>query len=124
MVMDAIFGSLGSVCNMLPYCNLILIGFKLVLLMFVIGWVREHLGGGMVASVVILVLGYLALFPYFYIFGPMLLVYLIMVMGFVGVVQDLAFGKGFYGLEAEEQLARQQAQVEATGPMGLMKTKR
>ncbi len=102
MVMEAIFSAMGGVCNMLPYCNYILIGFKLVLLMFVIGWVREHLGGGMIASVVILLLGYLALFPYFFIFGPMLVLYLFMIMGFTGIIQDMAFGKGYYGLGAQE----------------------
>jgi Na+-translocating ferredoxin:NAD+ oxidoreductase RnfE subunit len=102
MVFDAIFSAMGSACNLLPYCNYLMIGFKLVLLMFVIGWVREHMGGGMVAAVVTLVLGYLALFPFFYIFGSMLIVYLIMILGFVNIVQDLAFGKGHYGLGPKE----------------------
>ena len=102
MVFDALFGGMGSLCNMLPYCDFLMIGFKIVLLMFVIGWVREHLGGGMIAAVVTLILGYLALFPFFYIFGPMLLVYLLMILGFVNIIQDFAFGKGHYGLGPQE----------------------
>ena len=107
MVFDAIFGALGGVCNMLPNCDLIVIGFKIVLLMFVIGWVREHLGGGTIASIVMLILGYLALFPYFYLFGPMLAVYLVIMLGLANIIQDLTFGLGFYGLSAEEKAQKQ-----------------
>jgi Na+-translocating ferredoxin:NAD+ oxidoreductase RnfE subunit len=107
MVFDAIFGAMGTACNMLPNCDLIVIGFKIVLLMFVIGWVREHLGGGTIASIVMLLLGYLTLFPYFYLFGPMLAVYLVIMLGLANIIQDLTFGLGFYGLSAEEKAQKE-----------------
>jgi Na+-translocating ferredoxin:NAD+ oxidoreductase RnfE subunit len=112
MVFDAIFGTMGAACNMLPNCDLIVIGFKIVLLMFVIGWVREHLGGGTIASIVMLILGYLTLFPYFYLFGPMLAVYLVIMLGLANIIQDLTFGLGFYGMSPEEKAQKQAMQHE------------
>jgi len=90
--------SMGGICGLIPYCELVLLGFKIVILMFIVGWVRSHLGGGLVATIVMLFLGYLALFQYFYVFGPITILYLLVIMGATGIIQDFAFGGGEYGV--------------------------
>ena len=106
--LQMVFGAMGGgLCSMLPYCNLLILGLKIVMLLFIIGWVRGHLGGGMVATIVMLFIGYLALFQYFYLFGPMTIVYLLVIMGVGGLVQDLAFGSSMYGIGAEAEMAQQ-----------------
>ena len=98
-----VFGSLGGgICSMIPNCELVILGLKIVMLMFIIGWVRSHLGGGMVATIVMLFIGYLALFQYFYVFGPMTIIYLLIIMGVGGAVTDIAFGRHEYGLASAE----------------------
>ncbi len=105
MAFGSMLGMGGGLCTLIPYCNLVILGLKIVMLLFIIGWVRGHLGGGMVATIVMLFIGYLALFQYFYVFGPMTIVYLLIIMGIGGMVQDLAFGSSMYGAgpEAEAQ---------------------
>lgn len=76
--------------------GLIMLGFKIVILIFIVGWVRGHLGGGLVATVAILIIGWFVFFEYFAIFGPMAIVYLILIIGGSGVIMDLAFGRGMY----------------------------
>ncbi|MCD4740342.1 hypothetical protein K8R43_04070 [archaeon] len=88
-----VFEILGEIKNSF---ELLMLGFKIVLMIFLIGWVRGHLGGGLIAAVVILILGYFVIFEYFIIFGPMFLFYLIIIIGGGVVVQDLAFGKEHY----------------------------
>jgi F0F1-type ATP synthase assembly protein I len=107
------YGLLGGACRFIPYCELVLLGFKVVMLLFLVGWVRSHLGGGLVATIVMLVLGYLVLFVYFDIFGPLTLVYLLLIMGVTGIIQDLAFGGGHYfgPSEAEHAMAAGQAGI-------------
>ena len=108
---QVVFGSMlgmgGGLCSFIPYCNLVILGLKIVMLLFIISWVRGHLGGGMVATIVMLFIGYLALFQYFYVFGPMTIVYLLIIMGVGGLVQDLAFGSSMYGVGAEAEAAQQ-----------------
>lgn len=98
-------GMLGGVCSFLPYCELLILGLKIVMLLFIVGWVRGHLGGGLVATIVMLFIGYLALFQYFVIFGPMTILYLLIIMGIGGAITDIAFGREYYGLggRGEEQ---------------------
>jgi hypothetical protein len=110
--------SMGGICSFLPYCEMVLLGLKIVMLLFIVGWVRSHLGGGLVATIVMLFLGYLALFQYFYIFGPLTLLYLLVIMGFAGVIQDFAFGGSHYGLgpEAEGGLMGRIASGSVGGP--------
>ena len=76
--------------------DLIMLGFKVVLLLFIVGWVRNHLGGGLVAAVVIIIIGWFVFFEYFFIFGPMFVVYLVLIVGGSSVIMDLAFGRHQY----------------------------
>ncbi len=85
------------------------------MLLFIVGWVRGHLGGGLVATIVMLFLGYLALFQYFYVFGPLTIVYLLIIMGVGGAVTDLAFGGGHYGVGPEARAGDQRPLMQRLG---------
>ncbi|MCD6414632.1 MAG: hypothetical protein J7L23_03310 [Candidatus Diapherotrites archaeon] len=86
-------GFLGDIKNTI---DLLFLGFKVVVLVFLVGWVRGHLGGGIIATVAILIIGWLVLFKYFYLFGPMAVIYLILIVGGSGVIMDIAFGRSMY----------------------------
>ena len=105
--LDGVLGSgmglFGGACSFIPNCEFIMLGLKIVMLLFIVGWVRGHLGGGLVATIVMLFIGYLALFQYFAIFGPLTIVYLLVIMGVGGMVTDMAFGRHEYGLVKMEQ---------------------
>ncbi|MCK4327691.1 MAG: hypothetical protein KAW41_04410 [Candidatus Diapherotrites archaeon] len=106
-VLSSGMGTMGGVCAFIPYCELVILGLKIVMLLFIIGWVRGHLGGGLVATIVMLFIGYLALFQYFYVFGPLTIVYLLIIMGIGGAITDLAFGGGHYGVGPEARAGDQ-----------------
>ncbi|MFC2174425.1 hypothetical protein ACFLQ2_00960 [archaeon] len=104
-------GAMGGVCGFIPNCEFIMLGLKIVMLLFIIGWVRSHLGGGLVATIVMLFIGYLALFQYFAVFGPLTIVYLLIIMGVGGAITDLAFGREYYGLGGESGAASLQQRM-------------
>ena len=77
-------------------------GFRILVLLFLVGWVRNHLGGGTIATVVMLVVGYLLLFQFWEVYGFLVFIYLIIIVGFANVVMDIAFGRREYlGIEEE-----------------------
>lgn len=86
-------GILGEIKNTF---DLIMLGFRIVILVFLVGWVRSHLGGGIVATVAVLIIGWLVLFQYFSLFGPLAVLYLILIVGGSGVIMDIAFGRSMY----------------------------
>lgn len=73
--------------------NLIIFGFKIVILLFIVSFVRSRFGGGPIVTILILVFGYIILFQNFLIFGPMMFIYLFMIFGFTTIVFDLAIAK-------------------------------
>lgn len=74
--------------------NLILLGFKLVILLFIVSFVRARFGGGPVVTILVFLLGYIMLFTdYFAIFGPAMFIYLFVIFGFTSIVFDLAIAK-------------------------------
>lgn len=89
-------GILGSGCHFVPNCDIILIGFKIVMLLFIVGWVRGHLGGGIIATLVMLFMGYFMLFDFFFIFGPLAAIYILAIVGVTGLAMDLVFTKHYY----------------------------
>ena len=97
-ILSSGMGAAGGACSFIPYCEVVMLGLKIVMLLFIIGWVRSHLGGGLLATMVMLFIGYLALFQYFAVFGPLTILYLLIIMGVGGAITDLAFGRHEYGL--------------------------
>lgn len=95
-VMKSFAGGFSGICSMIPQCELIMLGFRIIVLLFLIQWVRMRLGGGMIASVVVLVIGYFVLFEFWWLFGPLAIVYLAAIFGAIGLVTDFFFTKQHY----------------------------
>ncbi len=87
-------GNLGTACNFIPYCNLIMTGFKIIILVFIVGWVRKRLGGGTLASVIMLIIGYFVLFPGWFLFGPLGVLWLIVLSHLTHLITTFGFAKG------------------------------
>jgi hypothetical protein len=73
--------------------DLLIIAFKVVILLFIVSFVRGRFGGGPIVTVLIFVLGYIMLFQSWYIFGPMMFIYLFIVFGFSAILFDVAITK-------------------------------
>ena len=104
--MGGIFNALskigfGSLYKAVPQLGFLMIGLRIVVLLFLIGWVRTHMGGGTIATVVMLVIGYFMLFKYWYLFGPLAIIYLLAIFGAMGLITDFLFTRQHYlpGLE-------------------------
>jgi hypothetical protein len=100
----------------IPEVNLLVLGFKIVALLFIVGWVRSHLGGGLVSTVVMLVVSYMLLFEYFIIFGPLALLYFVMIVGLGGTIADFFFGRYEY-IDGPMQMKEQQKMRGQGAPM-------
>ncbi len=70
--------------------NLMWFGFKLIVLLFIISFVRSRFEGGPVITAIVLILGYLMLFQYWNLFGPIMFVYFLIAFGFTMVLYDLS----------------------------------
>lgn len=84
---------LGPFIGLRQDIDLIMIAFKLVVLMFIVSFVKGRFGGGPIVTILILVIGYIMLFQSWYIFGPMMFVYLFIVFGFTAILFDVAITK-------------------------------
>ena len=73
--------------------SLLFLGIKLVILLFIIQYVRGHFGSGPIVTVLTLILGYIILFQNWMIFGPLMIFYLFVVFGFSAILMDLAIVK-------------------------------
>ena len=73
--------------------DLVILGFKIVVLLFIVQFVRGRFGGGPMVTILILVIGYIFLFQMQYIFLPMMFVYLFIVFGFSMLIMDLVIAK-------------------------------
>lgn len=81
--------------------GLIIMGFKLVILLFIISFVKSRFGGGPVVTVLVFVLGYVMLFTdYFVLFGPIMFIYLFIIFGFTSIIFDLAIAKPWKKMKA------------------------
>ncbi len=82
---------LGPIASVLQKVNLVILGLKIVVLLFIVGWVRGHVGGGRLGTFILLLVGYLILFPYWHLFGPLAILYLLAITGVTGLAMDLVF---------------------------------
>jgi hypothetical protein len=97
-VKDAFFG--GIITDI----NYIVLAFKIVVLLFIISFVRSRFGGGPLATAVAFIIGYVALFTdYFYFFGPIVLIYLFIAFGFVYMLLDIVIVKPWRKMEMEPE---------------------
>ncbi len=70
--------------------DLMWFGFKIIVLLFVISFVRSRFEGGPIITALVLILGYLMLFQYWHLFGPLMIVYFAIAFGFTMVLYDLS----------------------------------
>ncbi|MBI1973871.1 hypothetical protein HYS54_03575 [Candidatus Micrarchaeota archaeon] len=85
-IKEKVFGVTNTV-------DLLFLGVKLVILLFIVSYVRGHFGGGPVVTILTLILGYIILFQNWMIFGPLMILYLFIVFGFTALLMDLAIVK-------------------------------
>lgn len=85
--------------------NLVILGFKIVILLFIVQFVRGRFGGGPIVTILILVLGYVVLFSNLApILSTAMFIYLFIIFGFSMLVMDLAIAKPWArGGGAEEE---------------------
>jgi hypothetical protein len=85
--------------------NLVILGFKIVVLLFIVQFVRGRFGGGPIVTILILVLGYVVLFSNLApILSTAMFIYLFIIFGFSMLVMDLAIAKPWArGGGAEEE---------------------
>jgi len=101
--------------------SLLILALKLVILLFIISFVRTRFGAGPITTVLVAVLAYLILFKYWVFTGPLALIYLFITFGFVSLLFDLAIAKPWRKLPTEgpdvtskdkaEQMARIRAMM-------------
>jgi hypothetical protein len=80
--------------------DLLMLGVKVVILLFIVQFVRGRFGGGPLVTILILIIGYIFLFQLSWIFEPMMLIYLFIIFGFTGLLFDLAIAKPWKSMGA------------------------
>ncbi|RLG21832.1 hypothetical protein DRN74_00175 [Candidatus Micrarchaeota archaeon] len=88
---------IGIISRILGDINLAVTGFKIIVLLFVIQFIRSHFDAGPIPVLLTLIIGYIFLFQYWEIFGPIMLVYFFIIFGFVSVLLDIAIVKPWAG---------------------------
>jgi hypothetical protein len=68
----------------------LMIGFKIVVLLVIVGFVRSRFGSGPLVTILTLAIGYIVLFQQWYIFGPVMFIYLFIIFGFSAILIDIA----------------------------------
>jgi len=95
---------LKPVTNIMDTINLVILGFKIVILLFIVQFVRGRFGGGPIVTILILVLGYVMLFSNLApIFTTAMFIYLFIIFGFSMLVMDLVIAKPWAGGGGEEE---------------------
>lgn len=69
------------------------LAIKIFVLLTIIYFVRNHLGGGLISTIVILIFAYFVIFAKWHLFGPLYIIYIIMVLGVGGIFMDFFFLK-------------------------------
>ena len=80
--------------------DLIMLAIKIVVLLFIIQFVRERFGNSWFATLLIFGLGYIVLFQAWAIFGPIMIIYMLIIFGFTGLAMDLAISKPWSGMDS------------------------
>jgi hypothetical protein len=103
--------------------SLVVLGFKIVFLLFIVQFVRARFGGGAMVSILILVLGYVFLEYLAPIFLPMMFLYLFIAFGFSYMLMDLVIAKPWAGggEEAEAHMTGKQYAEETAKRQGMQR---
>ena len=107
-ILDQIFDSLmGSGSTI----DLLVLAVKIVVLMFIISFVRERFGNSWFATLLTFVLAYIVLFQAWVIFGPIMIIYMFIIFGFTGLAMDLAIAKPWKGTASDAHSAKRAKQM-------------
>jgi hypothetical protein len=102
MVLLGFWSSLNPFASAMEDLSLLMMAFKIVILLFIIQFVRNRFGGGTIVTLLVLGLGYVMLFTnYFAIFGPMMFIYLFISFGFISLLFDLSIAKPWKKMPTE-----------------------
>jgi hypothetical protein len=91
-IMNRLFGQVFGV-----EWDLIMFAIKLVVLLFIVSFVRGHFQAGTIVTILVLILGYIILFQYWMLFGPLMIIYILIVFGFTSILFDLSIVKPWEG---------------------------
>ena len=86
--------------------DLLVLAVKLVVLLFIIQFVREKFGNSWFATLLTFVFAYIILFQAWAIFGPIMIIYMLIMFGFTGLAMDLAIAKPWAGNAAGSHSAQ------------------
>ena len=94
MIMLGLFDSISPLNGFQGDINLLILGFKLVILLYIIQFFKGRFGNSPIMTLLVAGVAYLFLFTnYFAVFGPMMFVYLFVAFGFTSILFDLAIAK-------------------------------
>ncbi|MEM0372691.1 MAG: hypothetical protein QXO69_02520 [archaeon] len=90
----AFWDKLNPFAGIIEDVSLLMLAFKIVILLFIVQFVRNRFGGGTIVTLLVLGLGYVMLFTnYFAIFGPVMFIYLFISFGFISILFDLSIAR-------------------------------
>ncbi len=98
---DSMFNAMGVGQDF----NLLMLGFKIVILLYIIQFFKNRFGESPVVTLLVAGVAYLFLFTsYFKIFGPMMFVYLFVIFGFTSILFDLAIAKPWKSMDMHGEM--------------------
>lgn len=91
------FVTLGIINSIVADVELAITGFKIIVLLFIIQFIRGHFDAGPVPVLLTIIMGYIFLFHYWYVFGPIMLLYFLIIFGFTSILLDIAIVRPWAG---------------------------
>lgn len=102
---NLLFGQIDRVLvNFIPQYNIVKLGFRILILLYIIAFVREKFGGGTLGTVAALVAAYVFIFELPFLQFAVL-AYILLTMGVSGILMDLSLANPFkwIGKKGSEQ---------------------
>lgn len=94
-MLNTILFSLNPFAKLQEDVTLLTLAFKIVILLFIIQFFRNRFGNSPVVTLLVTGMAYLFLFTdyFYYLFGPMMFIYMFITFGFTTILFDLAIAK-------------------------------
>ena len=106
--------TLNQLNSMQGNINLIILGFKVVILLFIIQFFRNRFGNSPLVTLLVAGVAYIFLFTnYFKIFGTMMFIYFFIILGFTSILMDLALAKPWRDPHSMERKGKEEEGKEA-----------
>ena len=95
LIFDQIIGSIDRILvNIIPQYNIVKLGFRVLILLYIISFVREKFGGGALGTIAALVAAYVFIFQLPFLQFAVL-AYIILTMGISNILLDVALANPF-----------------------------